>query len=200
MIIDFHKKVIERYDPHGHVINTRVDKLVIQLIEESKLTDFNYIPPFIVTESPSKIGYTGLQSIQSEIKDPLYTDYGYCQKWCFFYLFLRLSQPETPSNILMKNVVVDLYSSMNVNRVSKYIYDTVQNFTKLLHTFVQLYVNMHTYFVKQNTSIKFNEKLKYRTLGGRVVYGGGGITPDVFVARDTLYFTKYLSDLIGKNM
>ncbi len=49
-------------------------------------------------------------------------------------------------------------------------------------------------------SIKFNEKLKYRTLGGRVVYGGGGITPDVFVARDTLYFTKYLSDLIGKNI
>jgi carboxyl-terminal processing protease len=49
-------------------------------------------------------------------------------------------------------------------------------------------------------SIKFNEKLKYRTIGGRVVYGGGGITPDVFVARDTTYFTKYLSELWGKNI
>ncbi|MES2516931.1 MAG: S41 family peptidase [Bacteroidota bacterium] len=49
-------------------------------------------------------------------------------------------------------------------------------------------------------SIKFNEKMKYKTLGGRTVYGGGGITPDVFVARDTTYFTKYLSDLWGKNI
>ncbi|MCU0470814.1 MAG: S41 family peptidase [Arcicella sp.] len=49
-------------------------------------------------------------------------------------------------------------------------------------------------------SIKFNEKLKYKTLGGRTVYGGGGITPDVFIGRDTTYFTKYLSDLWGKNI
>jgi carboxyl-terminal processing protease len=49
-------------------------------------------------------------------------------------------------------------------------------------------------------SIKFNEKLKFKTTGGRTVYGGGGITPDVFVARDTTYFTKYLSDLWGKNI
>jgi carboxyl-terminal processing protease len=49
-------------------------------------------------------------------------------------------------------------------------------------------------------SIKFNEKLKYRTTGGRIVYGGGGITPDVFVGRDTTYYTKYISDLWGKNI
>lgn len=49
-------------------------------------------------------------------------------------------------------------------------------------------------------SIKFNEKLKYRTTGGRVVYGGGGITPDVFVGRDTTYYTKYISELWGKNI
>ncbi len=34
-------------------------------------------------------------------------------------------------------------------------------------------------------SIKFNQKLKFKTLGGRTVYGGGGIIPDVFVAKDT---------------
>jgi carboxyl-terminal processing protease len=49
-------------------------------------------------------------------------------------------------------------------------------------------------------SIKFNEKLRYKTFGGRIVYGGGGITPDVFIPRDTTYFTKYLSDLWGKNI
>lgn len=38
-------------------------------------------------------------------------------------------------------------------------------------------------------SIKFNDSLKYRTLSGRVVYGGGGITPDLFVPIDTVGIT-----------
>ncbi|MEA5259642.1 S41 family peptidase [Arcicella aquatica] len=49
-------------------------------------------------------------------------------------------------------------------------------------------------------SIKFNEKLKYKTVAGRTVYGGGGITPDVFVARDTSYYSKYLTELFSKNV
>ncbi len=49
-------------------------------------------------------------------------------------------------------------------------------------------------------SIKNNPKLQFRTDGGRVVYGGGGITPDVFVPRDTSMMTPYLYELFGKNI
>ncbi len=49
-------------------------------------------------------------------------------------------------------------------------------------------------------SIRNNEKLKFKTKGGRVVYGGGGITPDIFVPQDTSYYTDYLLDLFGKNI
>lgn len=49
-------------------------------------------------------------------------------------------------------------------------------------------------------SIRNNEKLKFKTKGGRTVYGGGGITPDIFVAQDTSYYTDYLLDLFGKNI
>lgn len=35
----------------------------------------------------------------------------------------------------------------------------------------------------------------YRTQGGRVVYGGGGITPDLFVAADTAGTTRFLNEL-----
>ncbi len=49
-------------------------------------------------------------------------------------------------------------------------------------------------------SIKTNGKTKFKTRAGRVVYGGGGITPDVFVAQDTTYFTPYLIDLFAKNI
>lgn len=47
-------------------------------------------------------------------------------------------------------------------------------------------------------SIKFNDSLKYFTNDKRVVYGGGGIMPDVFVPLDTTFSTKYYSDLIRK--
>lgn len=40
-------------------------------------------------------------------------------------------------------------------------------------------------------SIKFNKDLMFTTIGGRKVYGGGGIMPDVFVPNDTAQITKY---------
>ena len=40
-------------------------------------------------------------------------------------------------------------------------------------------------------SIKFSDSLKYVTPGGKIVYGGGGIMPDVFVPVDTTGFTNY---------
>jgi carboxyl-terminal processing protease len=49
-------------------------------------------------------------------------------------------------------------------------------------------------------SIKFNTKLKYKTLRGRTVYGGGGIMPDVFVPLDTSFNTKYYGELYGANI
>lgn len=49
-------------------------------------------------------------------------------------------------------------------------------------------------------SIKVNEKMVYKTNAGRTVYGGGGIMPDVFVPRDTTYYTKYLGELYNKSV
>lgn len=40
-------------------------------------------------------------------------------------------------------------------------------------------------------SIHFNDSLKFTTPGGKVVYGGGGIMPDIFVPIDTLDVTPY---------
>lgn len=45
-------------------------------------------------------------------------------------------------------------------------------------------------------SIKFDESLKYTTITGRTVYGGGGIMPDIFIPRDTTGITSYYTNLI----
>lgn len=44
-------------------------------------------------------------------------------------------------------------------------------------------------------SIKVNDSLKYLTLNGRTVYGGGGIMPDYFVPLDTTFNSHYLNEL-----
>ena len=53
-------------------------------------------------------------------------------------------------------------------------------------------------------SIHFPDSLKYRTHGGRLVYGGGGIMPDVFVPMDssvtfslTISLTSFSSKLFS---
>lgn len=46
-------------------------------------------------------------------------------------------------------------------------------------------------------SIQFPDSLKYKTPAGRIVYGGGGIMPDVFVPIDTSYETNYLDKLFA---
>lgn len=48
-------------------------------------------------------------------------------------------------------------------------------------------------------SIKFNDSLKYKTLNGRTVYGGGGIMPDYFVPLDTTLTSHYLNALYNSN-
>ncbi len=49
-------------------------------------------------------------------------------------------------------------------------------------------------------SVKFNDSLKYNTVKGRVVYGGGGIMPDVFVPLDTSRDSKYYIKLRNNNV
>lgn len=45
-------------------------------------------------------------------------------------------------------------------------------------------------------SIKFADTLKFKTPGGKTVYGGGGIMPDVFIAIDTTLNSEYFSNLL----
>ena len=49
-------------------------------------------------------------------------------------------------------------------------------------------------------SIHFADSLKRITPGGKVVYGGGGIMPDVFVPADTTDVTKYFVEVAGRNI
>jgi carboxyl-terminal processing protease len=48
-------------------------------------------------------------------------------------------------------------------------------------------------------SIKFNDSLRYETVSGRSVFGGGGIMPDFFVPLDTTMASAYVNRLFNSD-
>lgn len=57
----------------------------------------------------------------------------------------------------------------------------------------------HGEFVNAD-SIRFPDSIKYFTTAKRVVYGGGGIMPDIFIPMDTTASSKYYNDLWRKGV
>ncbi|PIV57921.1 MAG: hypothetical protein COS14_12310, partial [Bacteroidetes bacterium CG02_land_8_20_14_3_00_31_25] len=55
----------------------------------------------------------------------------------------------------------------------------------------------HNGEIENKDSIKFNNSLKFKTPGGKIVYGGGGIMPDIFVPADTTNITNYFRDAVN---
>ena len=49
-------------------------------------------------------------------------------------------------------------------------------------------------------SIQFADSLRFTTPKGKVVYGGGGIMPDIFVPADTTRINKYFAEVTGRNI
>jgi carboxyl-terminal processing protease len=49
-------------------------------------------------------------------------------------------------------------------------------------------------------SIHFADSLRYTTPKGKVVYGGGGIMPDIFIPMDTVDVTKYFVEVSGRGI
>ena len=58
---------------------------------------------------------------------------------------------------------------------------------------------IHGEFQKAD-SIKYSDTVKYKTLSGRIVHGGGGIMPDLFVPADTLGYSPFYSKITQKGL
>jgi carboxyl-terminal processing protease len=64
----------------------------------------------------------------------------------------------------------------------------------------ELYLRMKKGEFESVDSIKFVDSLSFKTPGGRTVYGGGGIMPDIFVPLDTVATSPYFSNIINKGL
>lgn len=52
----------------------------------------------------------------------------------------------------------------------------------------------------ENDTLPKDSLEQFKTPGGKIVYGGGGITPDILVSYDTTAFTPYLTSVVSKGI
>ena len=62
---------------------------------------------------------------------------------------------------------------------------------------IDRYMNGELY---SRDSMKIDKNQVFTTLHGRTVYGGGGIVPDIFVARDTSGITNYYIEVVNAGL
>ena len=62
------------------------------------------------------------------------------------------------------------------------------------------YLKLHQAELFSLDSIKTNDSLRYLTKAGRVVYGGGGIIPDVFVPADSSRFDEFFIEVFAQGI
>lgn len=70
---------------------------------------------------------------------------------------------------------------------------------KLENYYMEAYERYENGEVYSSDSIKQNDSLVFKTAKGRIVYGGGGITPDFFVPVDSSSNSAYLFKLFSTN-
>lgn len=64
----------------------------------------------------------------------------------------------------------------------------------------ELFDRMRKGELESSDSIQFADSLHYVTPGGKIVYGGGGIMPDVFMAMDTVGSSQFYAEVSSKGM
>jgi carboxyl-terminal processing protease len=62
------------------------------------------------------------------------------------------------------------------------------------------YERFHNGEIQNADSIHFNDSLKYTTKGGRTVYGGGGIMPDIYVPYNSKDYPEYYNKLLDRGL
>ena len=76
-------------------------------------------------------------------------------------------------------------------------YDPEKGFEEYYSESYHRYLNGE---LEEKDSIHFNDSLKYVTPGGKIVYGGGGIMPDIFIPIERGEEFQYYNSLVQKSL
>jgi len=129
LIIDKQTGNVDRFDPYGYI--TLLDTASLDKILEHKLTKI-FKPFFKVNYLRTKAGYN-LVSFQTISNDDSvavkrgYDPFGYCLAWCFWYVELRINNPNVQPHFLIKQCIKRIVSN---NSFAKTNYNSSEEITE----------------------------------------------------------------------
>lgn len=148
IIYDNKKNTFERFDPHGYINNEHSEKLdkflknfFVKIIKKSI-----YISPKVYM---NRIGFQNTSENESEFNELKLGDPGgFCLAWCFWYLEMKLINPDV-NNISL------------INKSFKLIINSKKSFTEYIRDYAN---NLVQYIIDSFDRVKIDKKLIYNKL------------------------------------
>lgn len=110
ILVDYQRKTVERFEPHGYKASWYHNyKLMDQKLESTFkkiLPGFTYISP---SEYISRIGFQGYDNVTAKFDTTQFVEMAYCVVWSFWYLDLRLSNPDLDLNRLVELAMLRIH-------------------------------------------------------------------------------------------
>ena len=139
LIYDKKLNILERFEPYGpngmldeEKLNSYLEKLSKKLF--NKKTKF-ISPKLFLDDTKFQIVSSDSDPDNKKLGDPI----GYCLAWCFWYLELRLKNPDITSKELVKFAFNDILQnhSKDSNQVLSYIRNYSQELDKMKNEFLK---------------------------------------------------------------
>jgi ankyrin repeat protein len=139
LIYDKKKNILERFEPFGPnemideaELNNYIEKLAKKIFNK----DVKFISPkLFMNETKFQLVSSDSDPDNKKTGDPI----GYCMAWCFWYLELRLKNPNVPSEDLVKDAFNNILNKQEStsNQVLDYIRNYSQELDKMKNEFLK---------------------------------------------------------------
>jgi ankyrin repeat protein len=132
------KNILERFEPYGYnemLDEEKLNQFIEKLAKKIFNKDVKYInPKHFMDNAKFQIISSDSDPDNKKLGDPI----GYCLAWTFWYLELRLNNPETDSKLLVENALNKIINKQSdSNQVLDYIRNYSQELDKLKNNFLK---------------------------------------------------------------
>jgi len=117
LLIDRQAKTIERFEPHGYKSSWYHNH---KLLDQKLAAVFKKIVPTYQYISPrqyiTRIGFQGYDAVSKYSDITQFIDMGFCVVWSFWYLDLRIQNPDIPRNKLIEIALLKIHKKFTSNK------------------------------------------------------------------------------------
>ncbi len=139
LIYDKKKNILERFEPFGPndmIDESELNKYIEKLSKKIFNKDVKFISPkLFMNETKFQLVSSDSDPDNKKTGDPV----GYCMAWCFWYLELRLKNPNVSSEKLVENAFNNILNKQEStsNQVLDYIRNYSQELDKMKNEFLK---------------------------------------------------------------